>query len=94
VTGDTFDALAATLAVLSLGESWHNMHHSEPSCARHGVDRGQLDLSAALIRVLERLRWVTSVRWPDRARLDRRRRLAGDAVARTLGPGQAPGTAA
>jgi stearoyl-CoA desaturase (Delta-9 desaturase) len=61
------------LAVLSLGESWHNMHHSEPSCARHGVDRGQLDLSAALIRVLERLRWVTGVRWPDHARLDRHR---------------------
>jgi stearoyl-CoA desaturase (delta-9 desaturase) len=25
------------LAVLSLGESWHNMHHSDPACARHGV---------------------------------------------------------
>jgi stearoyl-CoA desaturase (delta-9 desaturase) len=31
------------LAILSLGESWHNMHHSDPACARHGVDRGQLD---------------------------------------------------
>jgi stearoyl-CoA desaturase (Delta-9 desaturase) len=30
------------LAVLSLGESWHNMHHSDPACARHGVDRGQV----------------------------------------------------
>jgi len=65
------------LAVLSLGESWHNMHHSEPSCARHGVDRGQLDLSAALIRVLERLRWVSGVRWPSPARLEQHRRLAG-----------------
>jgi stearoyl-CoA desaturase (delta-9 desaturase) len=62
------------LAVLSLGESWHNMHHSEPSCARHGVDRGQLDLSAVLIGVFERLRWVTAVRWPSPARLERHRR--------------------
>jgi stearoyl-CoA desaturase (delta-9 desaturase) len=62
------------LAVLSLGESWHNMHHSEPSCARHGVDRGQLDLSAVLIGVFERLRWATAVRWPSPARLERHRR--------------------
>ena len=26
------------LALLSFGESWHNMHHSDPACARHGVD--------------------------------------------------------
>ena len=37
------------LAVLSMGESWHNLHHADPTCARHGVDRGQLDSSARLI---------------------------------------------
>ena len=26
------------LAVLSMGESWHNLHHADPTCARHGVD--------------------------------------------------------
>jgi stearoyl-CoA desaturase (delta-9 desaturase) len=62
------------LAVLSLGESWHNTHHSDPSCARHGVDRGQLDLSAELIRVFEHAGWVTGVRWPNTARLDSHRR--------------------
>ena len=61
------------LAVLSLGESWHNMHHSDPACARHGVDRGQIDLSAELIRGFERLGWVSGVRWPTSARLERRR---------------------
>ena len=25
------------LAVLSMGESWHNLHHADPTCARHGV---------------------------------------------------------
>jgi stearoyl-CoA desaturase (Delta-9 desaturase) len=68
------------LAVLSLGESWHNTHHSDPSCARHGVDRGQLDLSAEVIRVFERAGWVTRVRWPSAARLEsHRRRPAGAA---------------
>lgn len=61
------------LALLSLGESWHNTHHSDPSCARHGVDRGQLDLSAGLIRMFGLAGWATGVRWPDAARLDRRR---------------------
>jgi stearoyl-CoA desaturase (delta-9 desaturase) len=60
--------------VLSLGDSWHNMHHSDPACARHGVDPGQLDLSAMLIRALERAGWATSVRWPTADRLLRRRR--------------------
>jgi stearoyl-CoA desaturase (Delta-9 desaturase) len=62
------------LALLSLGESWHNTHHSDPSCARHGVDRGQLDLSAGLIRIFERVGWATGVRWPTAARLEKHRR--------------------
>jgi stearoyl-CoA desaturase (delta-9 desaturase) len=62
------------LALLSFGESWHNMHHSDPACARHGVDPGQVDISAALIRIFEGLGWATKVRWPTPARLDRRRR--------------------
>jgi len=68
------------LAVLSLGESWHNMHHSDPACARHGVDRGQVDLSAELIRVFERFGWASGVRWPTPARLSQRRRKAGGGV--------------
>ena len=57
------------LALLSMGESWHNLHHAYPSSARHGVRRGQLDSSAALIRTFERLGWATMVRWPTAERL-------------------------
>jgi len=64
------------LALLSMGESWHNMHHSDPACARHGVDPGQVDMSAGLIRLFERLGWASAVRWPTHARLDNRRRVA------------------
>ncbi len=58
------------LAVVSMGESWHNAHHAFPSLARMGVDRLQIDTSARLIRVFEKLGWATRVRWPNPARLD------------------------
>ena len=61
------------LAVLSMGESWHNLHHADPTCARHGVRRGQVDMSARLIRIFEQLGWARDVRWPTTARLARLR---------------------
>jgi hypothetical protein len=78
------------LAVLSLGESWHNMHHSDPACARHGVDRGQIDLSAELIRGFERLGWVNGVRWPTLARLEQRRRAQAIPPVHVLAGGGVP----
>ena len=59
----------AVLALVSMGESWHNFHHAFPSSARHGAGRGQIDTSAALIRLFERLGWATKVRWPREERL-------------------------
>jgi stearoyl-CoA desaturase (delta-9 desaturase) len=59
------------LAILSFGESWHNLHHADPTCARHGVKRGQLDTSARLIWLFEKFGWVHSVRWPTPQRLAR-----------------------
>lgn len=61
------------LALLSFGESWHNLHHADPTSARHGVDRGQIDPSAAVIRLLERVGWVYDVRWPAPERVTARR---------------------
>lgn len=61
------------LALLSFGESWHNLHHADPTRARHGVDRGRLDPSGAVIRLLERLGWVYDVRWPAPDRVAARR---------------------
>jgi stearoyl-CoA desaturase (Delta-9 desaturase) len=61
----------AWLAIPSFGESWHNLHHADPKLARHGVDKGQVDTSAALIRGFERLGWAYDVKWPEPARLER-----------------------
>ena len=60
------------LAIPSFGESWHNLHHAEPTSARHGVLKGQVDLSAAMIRGMERLHLVNDVRWPKPERLVRK----------------------
>jgi stearoyl-CoA desaturase (delta-9 desaturase) len=61
------------LAIPSFGESWHNLHHSDPTCARHGALKGQIDLSAEVIRIFERLGWVYDVRWPTPERLAAKR---------------------
>lgn len=63
----------AALAVLSLGESWHNAHHAFPRMARHGVDRGQFDITALAIRLWERLGWAHDVHWPRPEVLARKR---------------------
>jgi stearoyl-CoA desaturase (delta-9 desaturase) len=64
------------LALLSLGDSWHNFHHADPTCARHGVNHGQIDISGRVIWLLERLGLAYDARWPTPARLARLRRLA------------------
>ncbi len=61
------------LAVASFGESWHNLHHAEPTSARHGALRGQIDSSARLIWLFEKFGWASHVRWPDPERLAARR---------------------
>ncbi len=60
------------LAILSFGESWHNLHHSDPTCARHGALRGQIDIAARCIWLFEKAGWAYDVRWPDEARLSPR----------------------
>ena len=70
------------LAILSFGESWHNLHHSDPTCARHGVLKGQIDISARLIWLAEKLGWAYDVRWPEEARLTSRQ----TSTTRKLGP--------
>jgi stearoyl-CoA desaturase (Delta-9 desaturase) len=43
------------LAVPSLGEAWHHNHHAFPRSAVHGLKRIELDPSAGLIWVLEKV---------------------------------------
>ena len=79
----------AWLAVPSFGESWHNFHHVDQTSARPGVLRGQLDLSALVIKGLEKTGLANDVRWPSPERIARKlkdpgmaRRVPGHDMAR------------
>ncbi len=65
-------ANVAWLAPISGGESWHNYHHADPTSARHGVLPWQMDTSAVVIRLMERVGLVTDVKWPSAQRIERR----------------------
>ena len=51
----------AWLALPTLGEAWHNNHHAFPTSAVHGLGHRQLDVSALVIRALERAGLVWNV---------------------------------
>ena len=53
-TGDESRNLA-WLAIPTWGEAWHNNHHAFPTSYRHGLNRRQIDPSAATISLMERL---------------------------------------
>ena len=57
------------LAIPSMGESWHNLHHADPTAARHGVLRGQLDSTGRIIWTMEKLGLAYDVRWPSPERI-------------------------
>ncbi|GAA3200838.1 acyl-CoA desaturase [Actinocorallia longicatena] len=69
------------LAIPSLGESWHNLHHADPTAARHGVLKGQIDISARVIWIFEKLGWAKDVRWPSEERLAAKKMVSSDAQA-------------
>ena len=71
------------LALPSFGEAWHNNHHAFPKSAVHGLRWWELDLSAALIRLLERTHLAWSVIRVDPRRIALREqgvRLAGQSA--------------
>ena len=61
------------VALLVIGEGWHNNHHAFPASARHGLRRWQIDVSWLVIRGLERLGLVWNVRRPTIEQIQRRR---------------------
>lgn len=55
------------VAMLSLGEGWHNNHHALPSSARHGLNFKELDLTWESLKLLKLLGLATQIRLPDPA---------------------------
>lgn len=61
------------LAIPSFGEAWHNNHHAFPTSARHGMRWWEIDLSAMLISLLEKVGLVWDVVRIPPHRLDGKR---------------------
>ena len=69
------DALSASLGIgAPAAKVLIHRGLADPACARHGAERGQVDISARMIRIFEYLGWATSVHWPDPDRLAAHRR--------------------
>ncbi len=49
------------VAVLSMGEGWHNNHHASPGSAKTGIRPWEFDISWLTILLMKRLGWVTRV---------------------------------
>ncbi|HEX2672865.1 MAG TPA: hypothetical protein VHM25_18400, partial [Polyangiaceae bacterium] len=49
-------------ALLTMGEGWHNNHHHDMSSARQGVTWWEVDITYYVIKLLERVGIVWSVR--------------------------------
>lgn len=55
------------IAVLTLGEGWHNNHHHYPRSARQGFRWWELDISFHVLRLLQVLRIVRNLNQPPAA---------------------------
>jgi stearoyl-CoA desaturase (delta-9 desaturase) len=52
------------LAIITLGEGWHNNHHADEYCERQGREWWQIDISHYIIVILSWLRLVWNIRGP------------------------------
>lgn len=58
----------APLALLAMGDNWHNLHRSLPR-----LDRHERDSTARLVWLLEKMGLVSAVHWPVAQALECRR---------------------
>ena len=52
------------IAIVSLGEGWHNNHHAFPASARHGLHWWQFDATYILIRAMSMVGIAWDIRTP------------------------------
>lgn len=54
-----------SMAIPTMGESWHGNHHAFPGSARHGLYPGQIDIGWHFVQLLERLGLAWNVQLPS-----------------------------
>jgi stearoyl-CoA desaturase (delta-9 desaturase) len=52
------------MAMLTMGDGWHQNHHQHPRSARHGLAPGQFDATWQIIRALHAVGWATEIHLP------------------------------
>jgi stearoyl-CoA desaturase (delta-9 desaturase) len=62
------------MALLALGEGWHNNHHAFPSMALHGMTARQVDVTGLVIRILAASGLAWHVQRPSASLVEHRRR--------------------
>ncbi len=55
------------VAMLSMGEGWHNNHHTFPQSARHGLKPSEIDPTWITIQLLKLLGLASEVRLPKKS---------------------------
>jgi stearoyl-CoA desaturase (Delta-9 desaturase) len=70
----------AMLAVLTLGEGWHNNHHHYMSSARQGFSWWEIDVAYYVLRALAGLGIVWAIREPPPASVNARIRRPRSSV--------------
>jgi len=71
------------LALLTMGEGWHNNHHACPSSARQGFRWWEVDATFYLLRLLAALRIVHDLKPPPARVLNNKQQLGARIVQRT-----------
>lgn len=71
------------LALLTMGEGWHNNHHAWQSSARQGFRWWEVDATWGLLRLLARIGVVRNLAVPPRAVVRGEQRLGARVVQRT-----------
>lgn len=55
----------SSLAIISIGESWHNNHHAFPYSAKFGLLKRQIDIGYLFICILERFGLISNIKIPS-----------------------------
>jgi len=71
------------LAVLTMGEGWHNNHHAYQSSARQGFRPWEIDLTWYILKLLAGVRLVWALKSPPERVLRNEQRLGARAIQRT-----------
>jgi stearoyl-CoA desaturase (delta-9 desaturase) len=69
------------VAILTVGEGWHNNHHHDPASASNQHKWWEIDITYYQIKMLEKLGLATDVRAPRHIRKQQRDAARADALA-------------